>query len=605
MDNELFEGFEARLKREDEARAQVRRAVAAVALVFVLAVAAYFVLRPGTVRVKSVTFTGRSGLVTVEAGRSLRLSPVDPLKVVGVETEPRLFLGPKVYVAQNGRHDLKKGIAKVGTLWPKDPFLKPKSLEVLVARGDSILGRVTVTVDLSPLFWVEKGYRADTYKKGILYLERALALSPENPIIAYRLALRYNIVGRFKEASSLLEKFLPHNPSIPFVKLKIEAQEGLGKPEEVAAAYRQLLSLDQSAEEEANRFGSYLASNLGIDAAIERLKEEMKALPEGSSRLLLAPLANLYARKSWFESATDTYHKALAQGLKSPLIYYNLSNIYSHRKNPKLAGQYMDLYLGKRPSDADALLAKARMEVDRGNYNKAIELLEKSLEHKKDNLKARLLLAELYDKTKQKDKARVQYEAIVKLAPKSHTAHFNLGTYYLEKGQYKRARSSFGEAESLKPGVRESLEGLVAANEGLKDWGPAIRPLAKLWNLKPNNRDLKKIFIYHDKLKDYAAMEKTLTSLLNKAPKNPRLREYLAYAHIKQGKLKKAREQYKKAMKLDPKNKDYLFKAARVEVKQGNIDSALAIYKKILEIEPDNEKAAKMYLELSRKKILR
>ena len=112
-----------------------------------------------------------------------------------------------------------------------------------------------------------------------------------------------------------------------------------------------------------------------------------------------------------------------------------------------------------------------------------------------------------------------------------------------------------------------------------------------------------KAFEIYNQLEAYEEMTKTLASAVGKAPEKPELRYFLGVAYEKRNLLVEAIRQFEAAVKLAPKNVDYLTHLAELYEQIGKTDKALSTYRRILDLNPEDAKAQDSYLRLKMKEI--
>jgi chemotaxis protein methyltransferase CheR len=104
-----------------------------------------------------------------------------------------------------------------------------------------------------------------------------------------------------------------------------------------------------------------------------------------------------------------------------------------------------------------------------GRFGAARELLERSLEHRGEDLSIRLTLANLYGTLRQPDKARESYRAALQLEPLSAEAHLFYGIHLLAGGDAEAAALELSRALFLDPDLTLAHYYLGRCREAQRD----------------------------------------------------------------------------------------------------------------------------------------
>ena len=118
-------------------------------------------------------------------------------------------------------------------------------------------------------------------------------------------------------------------------------------------------------------------------------------------------------------------------------------------------------------------------------WDKAIPLLEKSLEMAPDDLEVRMRLAEAYNAENEPEKACYQLGQILALDPSSGTAWRALGVIHAGRQDYDRAVECLEEAVKLEPEHSQTHYRLGMAYDNKKQYGKAVEAFRKAIRLDP------------------------------------------------------------------------------------------------------------------------
>ncbi|MEE8483905.1 MAG: tetratricopeptide repeat protein, partial [Nitrospinota bacterium] len=195
-----------------------------------------------------------------------------------------------------------------------------------------------------------------------------------------------------------------------------------------------------------------------------------------------------------------------------------------------------------------------------GKNDKASGSYQSAAEKNPMFLRAHVASANLHIKTGNEDAALKSLENAIKISPRNTDRQISAGKIYLGNGDDKKAQAAFEEAVKLEPAKGEEV-----AEELLKE----------------GRAELAEVFF-----RNSLAADKGNVHIYNR----------LGIALRKQGKWFDAVEEYKKALKIDPKDEVICFNMGKAYIEGGKNDEAIDSFKKALKINP-NFKEAKDELE--------
>lgn len=110
-----------------------------------------------------------------------------------------------------------------------------------------------------------------------------------------------------------------------------------------------------------------------------------------------------------------------------------------------------------------------------GDYAKAIECYEQSIQSKPKSGEMRFYLGLAYDKAGNKGKAIESFKEVLRLKPSSSEACCNLGKCYKDIGDFEKAIESFKEAVRIKPDYDRARGNLGLAYAEVGDTDNALK----------------------------------------------------------------------------------------------------------------------------------
>lgn len=110
-----------------------------------------------------------------------------------------------------------------------------------------------------------------------------------------------------------------------------------------------------------------------------------------------------------------------------------------------------------------------------GDYIRAIECYEQSVQAKPNSAEKRFYLGLAYDKAGNKEKAIESFKEVLRIKPSLPEAYFNLGICYKDLGDREKTIDAFKEAVRLKPDYDRARANLGVAYAEVGDTDNALR----------------------------------------------------------------------------------------------------------------------------------
>lgn len=170
------------------------------------------------------------------------------------------------------------------------------------------------------------------------------------------------------------------------------------------------------------------------------------------------------ARHDW-EAAEAAYRAALAADALVLHGHYSLGLMLYKQRRYDEAATHLDRELSASPDYAPALRYRAEIELDRGNADAAVPLLQRLTTTAPRNADGwRLLGRARLDQHRHAD-AIAALERARELAPEDPTVHFLLGRALTSAGRRAEAQAAFARAAELNERLRERLERRVSGKK--------------------------------------------------------------------------------------------------------------------------------------------
>jgi len=267
------------------------------------------------------------------------------------------------------------------------------------------------------------------------------------------------------------------------------------------------------------------------------------------------------------QDAAEQFQKALAQDQQYLEARLNLGMAYNHSGQYDLAEQELRQALSSAPGVAPVYAALAEAYVGEQDYQQAVQMGETALSLDKGNAQAhnQIGLAQFY--LGNLGQAIDNYRRAIELDPDQYEYYINLGNAYFQSQSWHLARVNYRKAmehmpEALITGTLANraylhlLIGLSFANEGLYE--AAIKSYNEALALDANYldclRQLARAYVVTHK---YRAAEQALRDALSKSPSqavDAELHYQLGQTYEAEGRTHEAIAEYSTALEIDPTN---------------------------------------------------
>ncbi|MEN6559786.1 MAG: tetratricopeptide repeat protein [Acidobacteriota bacterium] len=218
--------------------------------------------------------------------------------------------------------------------------------------------------------------------------------------------------------------------------------------------------------------------------------------------------------------------------------------------------------------------------------------LEKAVRANPADVQGHLQLAEIYSRQRDYAAAVTAYRKITELDPQRADAFYGLGSILFKQTQYKDAAEALEKAAGLGYAGKEVQFDIGSAWEAAADFAKAAAAYEKYVALAPADafRAQWRLGFCRTQLGEYDAAIAALVEAQKAQPSDLKVRESLAEAYVKAGRLEEAEGVYTAMAGLNPAEaKNYFRQAYQMYDAAGKFDKAVVPLKKIIELDPKNE----------------
>lgn len=458
-------------------------------------------------------------------------------------------------------------------------------------------------------------------------------------------------------AMQAIEEGLQHSSGdASLMLMKVQMLEKSGKNDEVVALYKQLIADNPDAVFYSYRLTNFQERQGDVDAAAQTIRDAMAAFPDnqelkiGLARLYLnnerpddaeahlkalvseygddstykKALAELYHGLNRHDDAKGIYQDMAAQQetkLEEALFARNrLAQMAIMNKDIDGARSIIDEILVLEPENADALVQKAKFQVNDGDFEGAITGLRTVVRNKPEAVQARMLLAATQEANGANDLALDNYSEVLREQANNTKALFNAGRLLRKRGDLTGAEDALQKALEIDAENKDVASLLVTTLVELKQWKGAHQVADKATHTEGLSQYLHGVtYLKEGKLdQGIAAMSESLAqqpdgiqsltlltqalaqkdSSLNTAhaylskhveanPKQVHAQNLLGGLLLRQKKLDDAAKVYDGMIKRAPKSLVGYQGRANVHVAKGELRQAINLFDNALEVFPE------------------
>lgn len=249
-----------------------------------------------------------------------------------------------------------------------------------------------------------------------------------------------------------------------------------------------------------------------------------------------------------YSEAQEAYEKALICDPDADFVLRKLPVLLLKMEKQLAAAQWLREAIKKNPSDIDSQLLLARLDVNSGNTDEAIQIYEKILEFAPDNNTVRLRLGYLYSQQGRYQEGEKTIKVLLTKEPDSYFALLYLARLAVQSGDFNTAATLYEKILAL-------------------SWSQdLVYEMTEFYGMR----------------EQYQRVDELYASILKKEPENERAALGRVHALLLQNRDKEALAELAgiRAFSSKPTNIDLI--SSRVFIRTKNFDKANALLEKIL-----------------------
>jgi tetratricopeptide (TPR) repeat protein len=392
------------------------------------------------------------------------------------------------------------------------------------------------------------------YQDALQTLQLAVKGDPSNPTGHYHLGMAYFSVGNANQAESQWRDAVQLLPTLT------EAWIALGSN---AARRQDWANLEpigvQLKKISPQSPGGYLFHatarfNRGDPVSAEAdLNQLIQISPEAP--IGYAKLGQLRASQKRWNEAEQLYWEALRHAPGYADAIRGLVDLDFRRGKPAYAHQFIQEQITREPNNATLFLLQGEAFMQDRHFDDAKQSFSHCLELDKQNLTAFVMLGQVEQALGHSAEAIASYQHAIAIAPNNAGLYTTLGVAYESQGNWQEAQVAYQHSLALDP------EGALAANNlaylMLEHGGNVNVALTLAQTARrglpnvPNSADtLGWAYLQNGA---YSVAAPLLEKAVKGAPSNATYRYHLGLTYQKLNDLRRARTEFEKSIRLDPK----------------------------------------------------
>ena len=290
-------------------------------------------------------------------------------------------------------------------------------------------------------------------------LKAALAVDSSNAETVVLLGRVYLARNDLKSAGRLLETAVAQNRATAAIySLLAVIYQKSGHYENAIPAMRLAINLEPNSENYRFQYGLLLTDADASAAAIIRLDEALKTFPNSPRLWLARGIADLKDNKN--NEAAQSISKAIALDAKFAPAHAYLGLVKAQIGEYAEAVKSYENALANDPSLAvvHQLIADAMLQQTDGDSARIESELKKSIALDKTYLPSHLSLGKLYVRMQRWTEAAAELNEVVRAAPDTAEAYYQLGRVYARLKQKKEADAALAKFKELSESQKSKSE---------------------------------------------------------------------------------------------------------------------------------------------------
>lgn len=333
-----------------------------------------------------------------------------------------------------------------------------------------------------------------------------------------------------------------------------------------------------------------LARQRKMGEAAQVVEAILKDDPKDVDALAMrASLSLQTGNRTQLQSAINDLQMAVTRAPQNPVLRFNIGRAYLAKGELDQARQQFREAVKLRADYLPPQIALASMEIQRGDFAKALQAADDILKVDPNNLVGRLIHANAQSGLGDRQKARAEVLEILKNNPKLAEARLQLAMLDFQTKDYKAAEQAFRELYEGTPPDSRGLMGLLEVFLAQGRGEQAVQLIQSEIGKQPDRADFQYALANTAvRAGKYDLAVNTYSKLIGQNPNRADLMLQLGETYRFKGDNDSAIKAFKKAKDLAPNNPAPLMQLALMFERSGKQLESRPVYEQILKIEPDN-----------------
>ena len=424
-------------------------------------------------------------------------------------------------------------------------------------------------------------------KESIIHFKKALKYDPNAAHLHARVGEEYMNASEFSLARKHLEKSLSLNHQLNDAHLLLGRLDSAEKKYKTAIYhYKRVIQLDPYKEQAYILLAAIYAELGDSSAGVKTLYVLLKTQPQ--SFLAYYYLGRIYAEQGKARLAAEQYEKALVLHPAFQSAATALGRYYETQDKVDKAIEVYWEAIQQGASDPGLLKRTIQLLVAKKDYRRLIVLLEELRLKEPADLNNRVRIGLVYYEMGSYQKAKMEFEQLLKEFPESDQIHFYAAAAYENLKEVDKALSSLEKITSRSRFYSEAIRHRVRLLMGLKRHKEALGVIQRELKKDPTRDEYYDVMasIYEEE-QNYPMAARILEEAFEKFPKEEKLLYTLGMVYDKMGETEKSIERMERLIKLNPDHADALnFVGYTYAVHGKSLKEAERMVRKALKLKP-------------------
>lgn len=467
----------------------------------------------------------------------------------------------------------------------------------LAKKGDlqSGLEKLEKAVEINPRQHTAYTKIGDVYmaqnkiQKARKAFEKAIDINPSDRRAHQRLGLIYEDEKEFGLARKHYEQGIKGTPK-DYIGIKVNLgriYNRFKRFDETISLLEPVVTKDTQNAEAHIVLGTACLEEKRTGDAIDHFLAARQVAPEEKKAAL--PLGIAYRINGDLEKSLHQLEKVTKENPKWATGFFQKGETLNAMKryNEALDSYKKAEKFSSKPHHIRRRIAETNLSLN--NTEEATAVFEKIIEDGEADPGVYEMLGDVYQNTRQLDKAEKTLQALQNEFPDSAFPYYRLGLFYGFTRQYDKAISQLEKALELAPGDATSLKALAVVHQRKGERQKAIETIEKLISEHPENLSEKTYLatLYHDAGKHKQA-KRLYREILEKETGSVIALNNLADLLLDEGKLDEAQKLAEKGIRAAPDNGMVLDTMGWILFKQENYQRSLQYLEKAVQLSPDS-----------------